>query len=157
MSELTRDMVAAVMVCADVEVWTSTDNERQQGWDRATRNDYLSRITDVVGKEWADAGDELEESEYDSDVVCWAGKVVADMTLDEWLQVASNLCIDHEDNQVLPDRVDDTMGVLTGQGIVPAVSIPGTDEGWGMGGYEPSIIASFYVSVMVHDEQGDDR
>jgi hypothetical protein len=156
MSELTRDMVAGVMVCADVEVWTSADDERRQGWDRATRDDYLSRLTDVVGKEWADAGEAPEESEHDVDVLCWAGKVVADMTLAEWLQVANNLCIDIEDGQVLPDRVDDTMGVLTGQGVVPAVSIPGTDEGWNMGHYDPQVIASFYVSVMLHDETSTD-
>lgn len=39
--------------------------------------------------------------------------------------------------------------VLTYDGVIPAVAIEHTDEGWVSADGEPALIASFYVSIKV--------
>lgn len=95
--------------------------------------------------------DHLEHSEHTGEA-CYAWKQDAYLTVKEWVKLADAYCIDLE-GRAVPERHTYTMGIITADGLVPAVSIDGTDEGWNSGYYEPSLIASFYVAVMMEDTQ----
>lgn len=160
MSEILRpnkEDVAWVRVfvgCESVIFGGPTENvERMSRLARASLQDYLGPFerAEAPGV-WI--GEEVEPSEYDSDLQVWAGQVDSLLTVDEWIQVARDYDMEIEDGQLLPadERITSTMGILDASGIVPAVAIEGTDEGWGFGGYEPSLIASFAVAFAMKAE-----
>jgi hypothetical protein len=72
------------------------------------------------------------------------------LSVEEWIQLADAYCIELE-GRAVPERHTPTMGIITVEGLIPAVSIYGTDEGWNEGYYEPSLIASFYVAVLMKE------
>lgn len=140
--------VAGVYIVLNVEVWSDGSNR-----DLDTLKDILKRVTDVIDEDpmgYIEADGEITESEYDSDIKCFAGMVNVSLTVDQWLKVAENFILDLNDGEVIPDDVEDTLGILDSFGLIPAVSIPGIGEGWGYGGYEPSVMASLYVSVVLN-------
>ena len=142
------DDVDMVLVCADVEVWTDPDDEARSRNDRATRDDYLARAGNGGGLR-TELSSEPETSEHGVEEWCWHGKVVAELTVEQWRKVCDDLCIDVDDDSLLPDRgVEDTMGILCDYGVVPAVAIMGTDEGW-----DADVIASFYVAFLTKGEK----
>lgn len=142
----TPDQVDLVLVTISCESWIT------EGWGEerayASLVDYFKPLTRVAGEEAASIGEEPVDSEYD-DQQCYAGTASAEMSVEEWLKVADGYCMTIEDCEVLPDDeyLVPTMGVITLDGVIPAVAIQGTDQGWGYGGYEPALIASFYVSM----------
>lgn len=162
-----RDEVAWVRVFASCESVIqggtvgefvgSEEADRSSQLARNSLEDYFGGFNEVAGPAvWL--GDEPEASQYDSDLRVWAGSVDAMMTVDEWLSVAEHFGIEIDEGEILPpdDRLTLTLGILDHTGITPAVAIEGTDEGWGYGGYEPSLLASFYVALAMRwDESGD--
>jgi hypothetical protein len=163
-----RDDVAWVRVLAECEsvvhaggrvgeVVSSEDRDRWSRLARASLEDYFGPFERVAGPAvWL--GDEVEASQHDSELMVWAGSVDVMMTIEEWLQVADDFGLEIDEDEVLPpdDVLTPTMGILDVGGVTPAVAISGTDEGWGHGGYEPGLIASFYVSIAMRwSEEGD--
>lgn len=125
---------------------------------RRGRDDYMHRIRDAVdeGKhDLFDLPDGPEPSEYESEWEAFHGTVHLDLTPDEWTRVCEGMCIDlaeHDGHQLAlpnPDYVEETLGILSEEGILPAVALTGTDQGWGIGSHQPSLIASFYVGFLV--------
>lgn len=71
-------------------------------------------------------------------------KWVADLTFDQWLDFASNFCIDLLPNG-MPIEYNDTLGSLTEYGHIPAIAVDNT-EGWGDMSGDPVIDSNFYCS-----------
>ena len=93
--------------------------------------------------------DHLEHSEHTGEA-CYAWQQDAFLSVEEWVQLADAYCIEL-DGKAVPVSHVPTMGIITAEGLVPAVAIEGTDEGWNVGYYEPSLIASFYVAVLMKE------
>jgi hypothetical protein len=163
-----RGDVAWVRVFASCESVIHTEaepgdlvaSEEVSRWSQRARSaleDYFGAFEEVAGPSiWL--GEEPEPSTYDSDLTVWAGSVDVMMTVDEWLSVAEQFCMEIEEGEILPpdDQLTLTLGILDHTGVTPAVAIEGTEEGFGHGGYEPSLLASFYVSLaMAWGESGD--
>jgi hypothetical protein len=66
----------------------------------------------------------------------WCGE----LTLEEWRTFARAYCIDLDDDEIMPQRFEETMGSLTEHGHIPAVCVDNR-EGWEHGsfGYGPVI------------------
>lgn len=143
------DDVTGVLLAVKTEVLVYDDAEEL--WALRVLKDYFRNISDVVGEDGIWIGEEVEQSEYASDLRCWAGEAFVEVELDEWREIAEAFRIDLEDDGILPPDRDLvlTLGTLTAEGVIPAVCIEGTDEGWGSSSYEPDVLASFYVSLRV--------
>ena len=103
----------------------------------------------AVRPEWAyDADvDHIHQSEF-TDARCFVWQVGGWLTPDEWARISAGYLIDDVGHgQALPDDFVPTLGIITDEGHIPAVAIEGTHEGWGVGGYEPQLIPSFYVAL----------
>lgn len=138
--------------------------EEYFGW---REDEQLARLAEYVSLEL----DEPEESEYGIDDKVFYGEFFGTVTVQEWLRIQNHYCLDLDwvdDSEVsgwryrtddlplipaIPDRFEETMGILGPDGLIPAVNIPYTDEGWGEDGYEPALIASFYVAIAVKEEE----
>ena len=114
---------------------------------------YFAPITDRLGSDSVYLDDEPLDSEYDSDWLCYQGQANVEVSVSDWLRIADTYCMDIADDQVLPEVVVETMGVLDERGITPAVAIEHTDEGFGCMWREPQLLASFYVSVALKPAQ----
>lgn len=136
-----------------------------------TLADYFAPILSAVSGDerhgLVDLGDDVEPSEYDADVLAVCGNAFVDVTPAEWLTIADGYCLDlqwreHPDHAgqiireddwrlipVLPADAAMPVDLLTVEGMIPAVAVPHTDEGWGVGGYEPTVVASFVVAVVM--------
>lgn len=163
----TREQVAGVYVILDVESIRRPATRRQ---DRRAAHEVMHTFLDAAFPEqkghhddpfmdkdnrggWCDVDDCYVDSDYDSSMLVYAGKVAIDLTLEQWLRVADAFCMDLTDDQVLPDNIEPTMGSLTGEhGWIPAVRIPYLDEGWDDFSHQPALIVSMYVSILLHDE-----
>jgi hypothetical protein len=147
-----RDEVAGVLLSVSCESWIGDDPVA----DHRALRDYFRAISEVAPGA-VDIGDEPEPSSFDVDVECFKGVAHGLVTLEEWLRIADGLLLDLGDDEVLPPGdVSPTMGILDPTGLLPAVSLSGTEEGFGYGGYEPRLVASFYIAITTH-ETGDER
>lgn len=123
-------------------------------WALRVLKDYFRNISDVVGEDAVWIAEEVEQSEYDRDLRCWAGEAFVEVEPDQWRRIAEGFQIDLEDDGILPPDRDliPTLGTLTASGVIPAVCIEGTDEGWESSSYEPDVLASFFVSLRVRGD-----
>ena len=108
---------------------------------------------------------EVVPSDYDRDVYCVEGSAHLTLTPAEWLVASRGWCLDLDwtddgrtyDPERIPalpaDQLTATLGILDETGVIPAVAVEGTQEGWGYGGYEPDVLASFYVALAVPDRK----
>lgn len=143
-----------------VKLAFSAESIIQDGWGESKAREALSDLTlpfkHVMGVEWCERhlwieDDEAEESRDIEDAMVFASQVYAEVTVEQWKALASKWLIDLEAGEVLPENVEQTLGIMTAEGVVPAVSIPGMDEGYGYGGYEPALIVSLYVAVLLKE------
>ena len=147
------------------------DVERALHNARLAVRDYLAPIARTVGADAVDRGEDVEESDYDGSVLAFHGSAFVDVAPEQWLTISDGYGLDL-DWRELPDgpphaeRIDDpadipalpderylvpTLGILGADGLIPAVAIEGTEEGWGSYSHEPSLIASFYVALAMRD------
>ena len=148
-----------------------------EDYARVALKHYASRITDVIGTEHVDVGEEVEDSEYDSAWRAFHMSCFIDVTPEQWRDIADGFCMDLDWSEwsddeyartgrgrhklddmahipALPNRgLVDTMGILGADGITPAVAIEGTDEGWGDYSGEPILCASFYVALLLKSDE----
>ena len=127
---------------------------------------YISSFTSVIGNDHVYVGTELEESEFGTESLVFAGSVSVDVSPAEWLKISDAFCMELDyipdpNNEgmhyrtedfslipALPEEITPTLGILSWKdGLIPAVAIEGTEEGWGSGGHEPCLFASFYVAL----------
>lgn len=165
MSELslpTRDQTEAVYVIFDLESFRRPETRRE---DRAAAHEVVHRFIRAAFPDrdphadgphydpfYCGVNDVAAESEYDSSWEVYADKMAGMLTLEQWLRVADDLCMDLDEDAVVPDDAEQTLGSLTGEhGWIPAVSIPHLDEGWGSSRHEPALMISCYVSILVKD------
>lgn len=147
----TRSQVDRVFLSVTCESWLGDEPSA----DLAVLRAYFEPIRKVA-PDAVDIGDEPAASVHDREVECWWGVAEADLTLDQWLEVARDYLLEIGEDEVLPaDRLVETMGVLTGFGVRPAVALEGTEEGWGSSWYQPALLASFYISLTTKTEETD--
>ena len=138
---------------------------------RGTIRDYLRPLRDALPDDDPraevidDDAAEVVPSDYDRDVYCVEGSAHLTLTPAEWLVASRGWCLDLDwtddgrtyDPERIPalpaDQLTATLGILDETGVIPAVAIEGTQEGWGYGGYEPDVLASFYVALAVPDRK----
>lgn len=168
------DTVRIAVSCESILDGRVPDPNDRDRWAQQSARDYAKRIADVIGWDLVDLSEEPEDSEYDSEWQCYQVTAHADITPEQWLQLADGFCMeidwierghdeegrwlgryrtsDYTEIPALPkDDIAPTMGILGVDGLTPAVAVQHTDEGWGMGGYEPVLIASFYVAIALKD------
>lgn len=157
----TTDEVDHLFIAFDVEVVRQhhAPLHLSRHRDLVLAREVMGRLTSVVGEDAADhIDDQLEPSEWNSELgYTFGGKWSGTLTVDQWLQVARNFCLDLDDDQVLPDDAQPTLGILDAGNLIPAVSIPGTDDGWSPdvwsdGYYSPVVITSLYVAVALNTQ-----
>lgn len=162
--------VDTVRLAVTCESWL--DDRRgddAEDYARTALKHYAAKIADVIGWDYVDMGEELEDSEYDSSVQAFHMSCFVDVTPEQWLQIADGYCMDlqwitvtdemgrkrgvklDDMTQIpaVPDDVVDTLGILGADGVTPAVAIEHTDEGWGDYSGEPILTASFYVALLM--------
>lgn len=170
--------LTAVRLAITCEVWPTFPGDRHNPPDpadihiaiaraRQTLRDYFRPLRDVLTDDRADLidddADDVVRSEHDAEVLAVEGSAHLTLTPDEWLAASHGWLLDLDwtgdgrtDNPseipALPDRIVPTLGILDADGITPAVAIEGTDHGWGYGGYEPTVVASFYVALALTDK-----
>lgn len=96
-----------------------------------------------------DNADDIVRSQHTSDILCVEGSAHLTLTPDEWRTAADRWCLDldwsdqgriHDPAHIpaLPaDRIVPTLGMLAIDGLIPAVAIEHTDEGYGWGATNP--------------------
>lgn len=94
--------------------------------------------------------DHIHRSESGLPYRCYTWQVGGYLTPEEWADVAAGYLLELGD-LALPEDHSQTMGIITEDGLIPAVAINGTDEGWNYGYHEPRLIASFYVALAVKE------
>lgn len=179
----TLDRVESVALAISVEsiVDERRGDDREEYARRAMR-EYLDRIRSNVDSETAariDESDESDESDYDSEWRAYHGSFFGTVDVPTWLKIANDYCldldwIDERDDSgewvgryrtddlslipAVPDDVVPTMGILghpdAGLGVIPAVAIEGTHEGWGDYSGEPILLVSFYVALSMTPDAG---
>lgn len=106
--------------------------------------DYLAPTPDDIDL------DHVHPTEHGIEAHCYTWQVSTFLTVDEWVEVADWYGIELN-GRAVPEEHGHTMGILSEYGHLPAVAIEGTDEGWNSGMWEPQLIASFYVAVLMKE------
>jgi hypothetical protein len=94
--------------------------------------------------------DHVHPTEHGIEAHVYTWQVSTFLNVEEWEQVADWYGIEL-DGLAVPERHVDTMGIISEYGHLPAVAIEGTDEGWNSGMWEPALLASFYVAVLMKE------